>query len=216
MVEGVSFSDNWSRFKIEYERLIQEYHESVCSLMDIAVILKRHETPFVNEDGELFYLTAVQRSDLQIVLSHFNQFYIPRIVFERSLFFRRKQHLEESCEEYFMTLNIMSEFCNFGGYIDRYMIDAYISGLYDVTLRKTLLYIPDLTIEEALAVSRNWETLLVNSEENETDTKCNTFRSLFSCFKIKICFFSSKNIPNESKNVTGAIPEAVVKTKKSS
>ena len=78
-------------------------------------------------------------------------------VTERVVFRERKQKPGESISKYIVELKMLSRHCNYGDQLAENLRDAFVSGLTELSIRRKLLSIKDLTWDTAQQEALSWE-----------------------------------------------------------
>ncbi|XP_038063014.1 uncharacterized protein K02A2.6-like [Patiria miniata] len=95
------------------------------------------------------------------------------VVAERYRFRRRSQLPGESVDDYIRELRALASSCNFGNMTDELIRDQFIERTYSTQIRERLLLEPDLTLTDAITISRQVESALRESKiigENSSHT----------------------------------------------
>ena len=97
----------------------------------------------------------------QIVKEKFDEYFIPKRndIFERAKFNKRRQNEGESVEHFITALHTLSEHCNYGDMRDQLIRDLIVVGIRDSKLSEKMQLDPDLTLEKAITLARQSETV---------------------------------------------------------
>lgn len=170
--EPLSFSgnvaENFRRFKQSFE--IYMVASGKCEKEDkikIALLLN-----LLGEEGlEVFNtlkLTEVQKSNYDTVLAELEQYLTPKrnVVYERFLFYKRKQEEGESFDHFLTDLKKLSQSCEFGAASNDSMIrDRIVLGINSKELQEKLLHMEDLNLNRAIRICRANELAKVQLRE---------------------------------------------------
>ena len=78
-------------------------------------------------------------------------------VTERVVFWERKQKVGESIVQYIVELKMLSRHCNYGEQLSENLRDTFVSGFTELSIRRKLLSIKDLTWDIAQQETVSWE-----------------------------------------------------------
>ena len=87
----------------------------------------------------------------------------PIEIAERNKFYQRNQEDGESLQGYIANLRKRAETCNFSTFLGSALLDRYVCGIRDESIRKRLLVEANLTLELALKISQCLDTALTES-----------------------------------------------------
>ena len=82
----------------------------------------------------------------------------PLVIAERFRFHKRNQGEEETVAQYVAVLKRLSEYCEFGAYLEDALRDRFVCGLKSETVQKRLLTEKDLTFHKAVEYAVSAET----------------------------------------------------------
>ena len=82
----------------------------------------------------------------------------PLGIAERFRFHKRNQGEEETVAQYVAVLKRLSEYCEFGAYLEDALRDRFVCGLKSETVQKRLLTEKDLTFHKAVEYAVSAET----------------------------------------------------------
>lgn len=150
-VEG-NAAENWKRFKRQFDNYITAFYDTVTDKQKIAILLHAGG----DEINEIYASLALESPQLKTVIEHFDGYFLPQtnVTYERFLFFNRKQHQEESHEQFMVALKNLSKSCQFGTLKDELIKDIFVSGIVDKHLQEKLLRAENLDINKALEICR--------------------------------------------------------------
>ena len=80
-------------------------------------------------------------------------------IFERAKFNSRKQEEGESVDDFITSLYGLVEHCNYGALKDEMIRDQLVTGVRDASLSLKLQMDPELTLEKAVSIARQSETI---------------------------------------------------------
>lgn len=89
----------------------------------------------------------------------------PSGLVQRFKFSQRTQQLEESLEDYVLSIKLQAEFCSFGSFKDQAVRDRIISGIRDTKLQEKLLNEDEeLSLDAAEKIITTWEMAQSNAK----------------------------------------------------
>ena len=108
-----------------------------------------------------FELTTEEEKNYEEVKKKFeNHFIVKRnVIFERAKFNSRNQREGESVDSFFTDLYGLARYCNFGTLKDELIRDRIVVGLRNHDLSEKLQLDPKLTLEKAMNLARQRETV---------------------------------------------------------
>ena len=108
-----------------------------------------------------FRLTAEQGKTYATVVERFHRHFVKRrnLIFERAKFNRRKQEEGELVDDFIMDLYRLVEHCSYGELHDELIRDRIVVGLRCAALSEKLQRDADLTLEKAVQMAREDETI---------------------------------------------------------
>ena len=108
-----------------------------------------------------FRLTAEQGKTYATVVERFHRHFVKRrnLIFERAKFNRRKQEEGELVDDFIMDLYRLAEHCSYGELHDGLIRDRIVVGLRCAALSEKLQRDADLTLEKAVQMAREDETI---------------------------------------------------------
>lgn len=148
--------ENWRRFKRNFD----------IFMLAAELNAKPHGTKintFLNAIGEqavevfdTFNLTAEQKVNYDSVLKSFEDFCTPKKneVYERFMFYQRKQREGEPFNEYLIEIKRLVRSCAFGEKENEMLRDQIVMNIFDQKLQTKLLEMPNLTYETAIEKCR--------------------------------------------------------------
>lgn len=164
-----NLSENWRRFK-RYFNIFMAAGE----LNDKADVVKINT--FLNCIGEeavevfdTFTLTDNQIASYDEVIKAFEEFCKPKknTIYERFMFYQRKQKANEPFDAFLMDLKKLSRNCEFADKEKEMIRDQIVMGVQDKKLQLRLLEKNDLTYDTAVEKGRQSETT-----REQVDTMC--------------------------------------------
>lgn len=146
---------NWARFKRAFVTFLVGYHEKASDAKKIAMLLHEGGSS-LHDIFDSLSITNDGKAKLDEVLAEFDKHFIPsvNVIYERFLFFTRRQGPDESYEAFAAVLRNLSNSCEFGELRDSLIRDIFVCGITDTNVQKELLCVKDLTIEKALELCR--------------------------------------------------------------
>ena len=106
----------------------------------------------LSEEDKQKYAKVKEKFD-----AHFDQ--RKNTIFERAKFNRRKQEEGESVDDFITSLYGLVEHCNYGTLKDEMIRDRLVAGVRDASLSLKLQMDPELTLEKAVSIARQSETI---------------------------------------------------------
>lgn len=158
-LEG-NLSENWRRFK-RYFDIYMRAGEMNGKNDEIKINL------FLNAVGEeaieifdTFELTEAQRQSYNDVIEAFESFCKPKknTVYERFMFYQRKQKDGEPFDTFLMDIKRLAKTCEFAEKEREMLRDQIVMGIYDKKVQLKLLETSDLNYEKAVEKGRQGET----------------------------------------------------------
>lgn len=157
-MEG-NLSENWRRFKRNFD-IFMEAGELTTKTDAIKV------NTFLNAVGEeavetfdSFNLTDVQRASYEDVIKAFADFCAPKknTVYERYLFYQRKQREGESFDAFLIDIRRLVRTCEFKDNENEMLRDQIVMGVNSQKLQRNLLEAANLTYDTAVSKCRSHE-----------------------------------------------------------
>ena len=110
-------------------------------------------------------------NDFGTVLKMFEDYFVPKrnIIHERAKFHQTTQSPSQSIELFLRDLYGKAEYCSFHNK-DESIRDQFVIGLVDKNISKRLQLEPDLSLQKAIEIARNYETV---DDQIETQKKMN-------------------------------------------
>ena len=108
-----------------------------------------------------FRLTEEQGKSYTTVVEKFEGHFVKRrnLIFERAKFNRRKQEEGEPVDDFIMDLYRLAEHCSYGNLHDELVRDRIVVGLRSAALSEKLQRDADLTLDKAVRMAREDETI---------------------------------------------------------
>ena len=108
-----------------------------------------------------FCLTEEQRKNYTTVVEKFDSYFVKRqnLIFERAKFNRRRQEEGEPVNDFIMDLYRLAEHCSYSTLHDELIRDRIVVGLRSAALSEKLQRDADLTLEKAVQMAREDETI---------------------------------------------------------
>ena len=108
-----------------------------------------------------FRLTEEQGKSYTTVVEKFEGHFVKRrnLIFERAKFNRRKQEEGEPVDDFIMDLYRIAEHCSYGNLHDELVRDRIVVGLRSAALSEKLQRDADLTLDKAVRMAREDETI---------------------------------------------------------
>lgn len=100
--------------------------------------------------------TAASRKVYATVKDKFESYFAPKknIIFERYKFYARVQVLEETVNAFITALYTLAEKCEYGSLKNDSIRDRIVLGIRDTRASNRMQLKPDLTVDEAIIMSR--------------------------------------------------------------
>ena len=110
--------------------------------------------------------------DFETVKGKFEAFFVKRrnVIYERAQFNLRKQEEGETVAAFINDLYVLVEHCGFGDLQDEMIRDRLVVGLRDSKLSERLQLDADLTLEKAITITRQSETVHNQQSQMRHDT----------------------------------------------
>ena len=110
--------------------------------------------------------------DFETVKGKFEAFFVKRrnVIYERAWFNLRKQEEGETVAAFINDLYVLVEHCGFGDLQDEMIRDRLVVGLRDSKLSERLQLDADLTLEKAITITRQSETVHNQQSQMRHDT----------------------------------------------
>ena len=108
-----------------------------------------------------FRLTEEDRKSYTTVRDKFQSFFVKRrnIVYERCRFNQRCQEEGETAASFISDVYALAEYCGYGNLRDELIRDRLVVGIHDRRLSERLQLDADLTLEKAVTIIRQSETV---------------------------------------------------------
>lgn len=152
VLEGGNIAENWRKFKRNFDIFMH-----AAELNEKPDIVKVNT--FLNAIGEsavevfdTFNITNEQRLVYNDVIAAFENFCTPKKneVYERFIFYQRKQKEGEKFDTYLMEIKRLVRTCAFGAKENEMLRDQIVMGIWDRRTQSKLLETTDLTYETAV------------------------------------------------------------------
>ncbi|XP_030745261.1 uncharacterized protein K02A2.6-like [Sitophilus oryzae] len=154
-----NLAENFRRFKQSFEiYLIASGKSEKDDKMKIALLLN-----LMGEEGIEVYntlkLTELQRANFQTVLNELENYMTPKknVVYERFLFYSRKQEDEETFDHFYTELKKLSKNCEFEQSTDSMIRDRIVLGIKSRQVQEKLLNVDKLDLNKAIELCRACE-----------------------------------------------------------
>lgn len=145
-------AENFRKFKQSFEiYLIASGKVKKEDKVKIALLLN-----LMGEEGLEVYntlkLNEEDKYDFDKVITEFEKYMTPRknVVYERFLFYNRKQDEGEPFDHFLTDLKKLSKTCDFGDSCDSMIRDRIVFGIQSLELQERLLHAEDLTLDKAV------------------------------------------------------------------
>ena len=118
-----------------------------------------------------FGLSEDDSKNYSTVKTKFESHFIKRrnTIFERAKFNRRVQQEEESVDDFIIDLYSLAEHCQYGRLHDEMVRDRIVVGIKDFKLSEKLQMDNELTLEKAISLARNSESVKQQQSTIRTD-----------------------------------------------
>lgn len=172
-------AENWRRFKRNFD-----IYMTAGELNTKADAIKINT--FLNAIGEeavevfdTFTLTEEQSNSYNEVIKAFEDFCKPKKnpIYERYLFYKRKQKDGEPFDAFLMDIKRLARTCAFTDRENEMLRDQIVMGIYDNKVQRRLLETSDLTYEQAVEKGRQGESTKEQSNTMSKSSEVNEIRS---------------------------------------
>ncbi|UYV84238.1 K02A2.6-like, partial [Cordylochernes scorpioides] len=121
----------------------------------------------------LFNLSEAQINDYKLVVSKFQDYFIGKrnVIYERAKFNRRSQGETEPVEEFITNLYVLAETCSYGILKEEMIRDRLVVGVKNLNLSEKLQLESELTLEKAIQIVRQSESVKNQQKEIRQDTE---------------------------------------------
>ncbi|UYV65638.1 K02A2.6-like [Cordylochernes scorpioides] len=121
----------------------------------------------------LFNLSEAQIDDYKLVVSKFQDYFIGKrnVIYERAKFNRRSQGEMEPVEEFITNLYVLAETCSYGSLKEEMIRDRLVVGVKNFNLSEKLQLESELTLEKAIQIVRQSESVKNQQKEIRQDTE---------------------------------------------
>ncbi|UYV69541.1 K02A2.6-like [Cordylochernes scorpioides] len=121
----------------------------------------------------LFNLSEAQNDDYKLVVSKFQDYFIGKrnVIYERAKFNRRSQGETEPVEEFITNLYVLAETCSYGILKEEMIRDRLVVGVKNFNLSEKLQLESELTLEKAIQIVRQSESVKNQQKEIRQDTE---------------------------------------------
>ncbi|UYV60281.1 K02A2.6-like [Cordylochernes scorpioides] len=121
----------------------------------------------------LFNLSEAQINDYKLVVSKFQDYFIEKrnVIYERAKFNRRSQGETESVEEFITNLYVLAENCSYGILKEEMIRNRLVVGVKNFNLSEKLQLESELTLEKAIQIVRQSESVKNQQKEIRQDTE---------------------------------------------
>ncbi|UYV65176.1 hypothetical protein LAZ67_3003456 [Cordylochernes scorpioides] len=121
----------------------------------------------------LFNLSEAQINDYKLVVSKFQDYFIGKRngIYERAKFNRRSQGETEPVEEFITNLYVLAETCSYGILKEEMIRDRLVVGVKNLNLSEKLQLESELTLEKAIQIVRQSESVKNQQKEIRQDTE---------------------------------------------
>ena len=162
-------AENFRRFKQSFEiYLLASDKDSKEEKVKVALLLN-----LMGEEGLEVYntlkLTEEQKRNHKEILNELEKFMSPKknIVYERFLFYSRKQEENELFDHFLTDLKKLSKTCEFGDsdIVDSMIRDRVVLGIRSRELQERLLHVDNLNLNKAIELCRSNEVTKAHVKE---------------------------------------------------
>ncbi|UYV73868.1 K02A2.6-like [Cordylochernes scorpioides] len=138
----------------------------------------------------LFNLSEAQNNDYKLVVSKFQNYFIGKrnVIYERAKFNRRSQGESEPVEEFITNLYVLAENCNYGILKEEMIRDRLVVGVKNFNLSEKLQLESELTLEKAIQIVRQSESVKNQQKEIRQDTENRDNHQGWSSNEKRKCF----------------------------
>ncbi|UYV60823.1 K02A2.6-like [Cordylochernes scorpioides] len=121
----------------------------------------------------LFNLSEAQINDYKVVVYKFQDYFIGKrnVIYERAKFNRRSQGETEPVEEFITNLYVLAENCSYGILKEEMIRDRLVVGVKNFNLSEKLQLESELTLEKAIQIVRQSESVKNQQKEIRQDTE---------------------------------------------
>ena len=106
-------------------------------------------------------ISSGDKNKWQPVKEALSKYFIPKrnVIFERAKFNQRKQEEGETADSFITALHVLADYCDYGALHDDLIRDRIVVGLRDRKLSEKLQLDPKLSLESAILMARQNETV---------------------------------------------------------
>ena len=208
-------AERWRKWKRAFEyyavgKGIDDPTKKVSQLlhfagMEVQDVFEDLQDPGPEEESDNEYSVALRKLDLHFKVEE-------NIPYERHVFRQMAPVEGETADQFVTRLRKQARHCNFGSSLNEQLRDQLIEKLRNLELKRKLLEIRNITLEDALIKSRAWETaqLQATSMAGSAEVNVNTVsrgrhsrgRRCFNCDQ-EGHFARDRNCPARGKRCAG-------------
>ena len=120
---------------------------------------------------------------VEILRAHLNP--KPIVIAERFKFYSRVQLPGEAINTYIAELRKMTEYCEFGGFLNDALRDKFVCGLNNTSIRKRLLTEKNLTLDNAINMATSIVASITESELMKSSDNIHSITKSYTrrCFR---------------------------------
>ena len=151
----------WTRWLRRFERFRQAFDLEKKSDEKQVNALVYAMGDEANDILRSFHLSDADAKKYKTVKEKFDEYFISRrnVIYERAKFNQRKQEPQESVDSFITALHCLAEHCSYGDLHDEMIRDCIVVGLKDASVAQKLQMDHELTLEKAVALARQSETV---------------------------------------------------------
>ncbi|XP_030755156.1 uncharacterized protein K02A2.6-like [Sitophilus oryzae] len=168
-----NISENFKLFKQNFEIfLLAKGKQEVQDEVKVALLLNCMGQEAINVYNT-FSLNEAEKKQYQKVIDEFGKYCNPKknVIYERYMFFSRKQEEGEGIDKFVTDLKKLAESCEFNEQKDSLIRDRIVLGITNLRLQERLLTREDLNLEKAINECRVAEISKLQIDEVQKDQK---------------------------------------------
>lgn len=168
-----NISENFKLFKQNFEIfLLAKGKQEVQDEVKVALLLNCMGQEAINVYNT-FSLNEAEKKQYQKVIDEFGKYCNPKknVIYERYMFFSRKQEEGEGIDKFVTDLKKLAESCEFNEQKDSLIRDRIVLGITNLRLQERLLTREDLNLEKAINECRVAEISKLQTDEVQKDQK---------------------------------------------
>lgn len=162
-----NIAENWNKFKDQLEIFLTASEQDTKSDRVKAAILKN----LIGEDAldllKTMDMGDEERASYNAIVKKLEEYCVPKknILYERFVFYKRKQSQGESFDEFLADIKKLAKPCEFGQAKDEMLRDRIVLGIFDTKLQEKLLCMTDHSLEKVTEKCRVYERSTKQTKE---------------------------------------------------